>query len=60
MIAIVGGMVSAGTVLIANVTVLFESEPSTLKLPAASENLVLPTLTTPLAVLLAAGVKVAV
>ena len=58
--AIVGGTVSAGTVLTANVTVLFASDPSTLKLPAASENLPFATLTMPLAVLLAVGVKVAV
>jgi hypothetical protein len=42
------------------VTVLFASEPSTLKLPAASENLLLGTLTKPFVVLLAFGVNVAV
>ena len=57
--AIVGGVVSAGTVLTVIETVLFASDPSTLKLPAASENFLLPTLTTPGVVLLAVGVKVA-
>ena len=53
--AIVGRIVS--TVI---VTVLFASAPSTLNLPAPSENLLLATLTTPWVVLLAVGVKVAV
>ena len=55
LMAIVGLMVS-----IESVTVLFESEPSLLKLPAASENLVDATEITPLAVLSAVGVKIAV
>ena len=55
MIAIVGGCVS--TII---VNVLLASDPSRLKLPAASENLPLATLTTPLAVLFEMGVKVAV
>ena len=59
-VAIVGGVVSAGTVLTVIETVLFASDPSTLKLPAASENLLLATLTTPDTLLLAAGVNVAV
>ena len=42
------------------VSVLLASEPSVLKLPAESENLELETEITPLAVLLVAGVKVAV
>ena len=42
------------------VTMLLASDPSMLKLPTASENLLLPTLTTPGIVLLAVGVKVAV
>ena len=53
--AIVGRTVST-----AIVTVLFALAPSLLKLPASSENVLLATLTTPLAVLLAVGVKVAV
>ena len=55
LMAIVGLMVS-----IESVTVLFESEPSLLELPAASENLVDATEITPLVVLSAVGVKVAV
>ena len=42
------------------VTELFESEPSLLVLPAESENFELATEITPSAVLLSAGVKVAV
>ena len=42
------------------VTVLLASEPSAFWLPAASENLASATLTTPLAVLPAVGVNVAV
>ena len=42
------------------VTELFASEPSALTLPAASAKTPLATLTTPLVVLLAVGVKVAV
>ena len=42
------------------VTVLFVSAPSSLKLPAALENTLLPTLITPFAVLSAVGVNVAV
>ena len=55
----VGGLlgVAEDTVMIKE---LFASEPSTLKLPAASENLLLATLTTPLVVLLAFGVNVTV
>ena len=53
-IAIVGTTVS--TVI---VTVLFASVPSVLKFPAASLNVLLATDTTPLAVLLVVGVKVA-
>ncbi len=53
--AIVGRIVS--TVM---VTVLLASAPSALKLPAASENLLLSTNTTPFEVELAVGVKVAV
>jgi hypothetical protein len=49
-----------GTVLTVIVTVLLTSDPSTLKFPAASENLLLPTLKTPLEVLFAAGVNVTV
>ena len=55
LMAIVGLMVS-----IVSVTVLFESEPSLLELPAASENLVDATEITPFVVLSAVGVKVAV
>jgi hypothetical protein len=46
-------------VLTVIVTVLFASEPSIFELPAASENLLLETLTTPLDVLFAVGVKMA-
>jgi hypothetical protein len=42
------------------VTVLFVSDPSAFWFPAASVNLLLDTLTTPLAVLPAVGVNVAV
>ena len=59
-IAIVGGVVSTLIVLTVIVTVLLASEPSALELPAASENLLLSTNTTPFAVELALGVKVAV
>ena len=45
------------TVLTVIVWVLSASAPSTFKLPAASENLLLATLTTPLVVLSAVGVK---
>ena len=55
----VGGVVS-GTVLTDIVTVLLGSAPSALTFPAASENLLLATWTTPLAVLLKFGVKIAV
>ena len=55
LMAIVGLMVS-----IESVTVLFESEPSLLKLPTASENLVDAIEITPFVVLSAVGVKVAV
>ena len=58
--AMVGAVVSATTVLTDMVTELFASEPSELALPAASVKTPLATLTTPLVVLLAAGVKVAV
>ena len=44
----------------ARVIVLLESDPSLLKLPAASENLVDATEITPFVVLSAVGVKVAV
>ena len=47
-------------VSIESVTVLFGSEPSLLKLPAASENLVDATEITPFVVLSAVGVKIAV
>ena len=57
--AMVGGVVSAGTVLTVMVTELFASEPSVFALPAASVNLPLETDTEPLVVLLAVGVKVA-
>ena len=53
MIAIVG----AGIVFTVIVTVLFASAPSVLKVPAASLNLLLATLITPLVVLLAVGVN---
>ena len=59
-IVIVGAVVSACTVLTAMVTVLLLSDPSTLRLPAASENTPLATRTTPLVVLLAVGVNKAV
>ncbi len=58
--AMVGGVVSAGTVLTVMVTVLFASEPSALTLPAASENTAFAMLITPLVVLLAVGVNKAV
>ena len=58
--AMVGGVVSAGTVFTVIVTVLLVSDPSALTLPAASAKTPLATLTTPLVVLLAVGVKVAV
>ena len=57
--ATVGAVVSA-TVLTVMVTVLFTSEPSAFRLPAASENTLLATRTTPLVVLLAVGVNSAV
>ena len=53
--AIVGRMVST-----VRVTVLFASAPSLLVLPAASEKVLEATEMTPLVVLLAVGVKVAV
>ena len=56
----VGAVVSAGTVLTVMVTVLLESEPSALTLPAASVKTPLATLITPLVVLLAVGVNKAV
>ena len=59
-IAIVGGVVSAGIVLVAIVTVLLASKPSVLKLPTTSLNLLLATEITLGVVLLAVGVKVAV
>ena len=58
--AAVGLALGPTTVLTDIETVLFASDPSMLKFPAASENLMLPTLTTPGVVLLAVGVKVAV
>ena len=48
------------TVLTLIVTVLLASLPSALKLPAASENLLLATLIDAVVVLLGVGVKVAV
>ena len=57
--AMVGGVVSAATVLMASVSELLASEPSRLLLPAASENLELATEMTPSVVLSAVGVKVA-
>ena len=51
---------SGSSVSTLNVFVLLPSEPSVFWLPAALVNLLLATLTTPLAVLLAVGVKVAV
>ena len=57
--AMVGGVVSAATVLTVMVTVLLASEPSVLALPAASVNLPLETLTEPAVVLFVSGVKVA-
>ena len=56
--AMVGGTVSM--VLVDKVTVLLTSAPSAFWLPVASLNLALATEMTPLAVLLTAGVKVAV
>ena len=54
-------MVTVGRVVsTVMVTVLLASDPSALALPAASENLVLSTNTTPFVVELAVGVKVAV
>ena len=53
--AIVGTTVSTASVM-----VLFVSEPSALTLPAISVNTPLATLTVPLVVLLAEGVKIAV
>ena len=58
--AMVGGMVSATTVLTVMDTALLMSVPSAFMLPAASLNLLLPTLILAAVVLLAAGVKVAV
>ena len=62
--ATVGGTLSGPVVLVVMVTMLvvvgLVSAPSALKLPAASLNLVLATLTVLLTVLLALGVKVAV
>ena len=58
--AIVGAIVSAGTVLTVMVTVLLVSEPSALTLPAASEKTPFAMLITPLVVLLAVGVNKAV
>ena len=55
--AMVGGVVSAGTVLTVMVTVLLESDPSALTLPAASEKTPFAILITPLVVLLAVGVN---
>jgi hypothetical protein len=55
----VGGVISPTRVSTVIVTELFASEPSTLKFPDASENLLLDTLTTPGVVLLAVGVNVA-
>ena len=52
----VGGVVSAGTVLVVIVTALLVSAPSVLKFPNASENLFEAIEITLLAVLLAAGV----
>ena len=57
--AIVGAVVSAGTVLTVMVTVLLVSDPSAFKLPAKSLKTPLATLTTPLVMLLVVGVKVA-
>ncbi len=59
-IAMVGGVVSATTVFTVMVTVLSASLPSALALLAASVKVLLATETTPLVVLLAVGVKVAV
>ena len=59
-IAMVGAVVSACTVLTAMVTVLLLSDPSALRLPAASESTPLATRTTPLVVLLVVGVNKAV
>ena len=58
--AMVGGVVSAGTVLTVIVTVLLVSEPSALALPAASVKTPLATRTTPFVVLFAVGVNKAV
>ena len=58
--AMVGAVVSAGTVLTVMVTLLLVSEPSALTLPAASENTAFAMLITPLVVLLAVGVNKAV
>ena len=58
-IEIFGGVISPVQVSTAMMTELFASEPSTLKLPDKSENLLLATLTTPLVFLLAVGVNVA-
>ena len=59
-IPMVGAVVSEGTVFTLIVTLLLLSNPSVLKLLAASLNLLLATLTTPLEVLLDVGVNVAV
>ena len=59
-IAMVGAVVSAGTVFTVMVTVLLVSDPSELTLPAASENTPFATRTTPGVVLLAVGVNNAV
>jgi hypothetical protein len=52
--------IEGGSVSTAIFTVLSGSAPSLLKMPAALENLSLPTLTTPGVVLFAVGVNVAV
>ena len=57
--AMVGGVVSASTVLMERVMELLASAPSAFVLPAASENLELATEMTPSLVLLVSGVKVA-
>ena len=56
----VGLVTPSAVVSTVMVTVLFVSDPSALSLPAASENLVLSTNTTPFVVEEAVGVKVAV
>ena len=59
LMAMLGGVVSAATVLMERVTELLASEPSALVLPAESEKTPEATEITPSVVLLLVGVKVA-